>query len=401
MGSIITLGISNFEIDWGKNHYFNNHSKLFLPSDKKHSDYYYADNIVEKKNAYCRKLKDVKKRLELLGYTLISIRKKFKQHLDSYPEYYPPIPIDFDTFVKIVRQIDISKITRDNGYGDYDFGEYVTSVIFKIPESNSFSKLDRSTQIDLGMFFENMDSYITLYLLAGNPNNDEYDVIWRYYDIVEGGYISEEDVYESLTDEDKFLIVTEGSSDTYIIQNAIRVLHPDICDFFRYIDMADNYPFTGTGNLYRFCQGLVKIGITNKVLVIYDNDLEGIKKYNLTKNLNLPSNINVMKLPNLKQFRNFLTVGPSGYFETDINGKAVSIECFLDLNIPSFSEPTIRWKVYNEDYDQYHGALKNKEVYIQRFKNEGLKSHNYDWSKLEILTSAVYKACTQISDNYG
>ena len=33
MGSIITLGIKKFEIDWGKNFSFNNHSKLYTKKD--------------------------------------------------------------------------------------------------------------------------------------------------------------------------------------------------------------------------------------------------------------------------------------------------------------------------------------------------------------------------------
>jgi hypothetical protein len=75
MGSVITLGIGRLEIDWGKNEYFINHSKLFLPHDKKSVPYYYVkydtgEPIVEDKIAFARPLKLVKRRLELLALSL-------------------------------------------------------------------------------------------------------------------------------------------------------------------------------------------------------------------------------------------------------------------------------------------------------------------------------------------
>jgi hypothetical protein len=41
MGSFIHLGLGNFEIDWGKNQFFNNHSALFLPGDAKPAPHLY------------------------------------------------------------------------------------------------------------------------------------------------------------------------------------------------------------------------------------------------------------------------------------------------------------------------------------------------------------------------
>ena len=49
--------------------------------------------------------------------------------------------------------------------------------------------------------------------------------------------------------------------------------------------MEEGYPFTGTGNLYRFCQGLVSIEIENNIVVVYDNDAEGLENYEKTSKL--------------------------------------------------------------------------------------------------------------------
>ena len=48
--------------------------------------------------------------------------------------------------------------------------------------------------------------------------------------------------------------------------------------------------------------------------------------------LDLPRSMHVTVLPELDELANFKTVGPSGESTEDINGKAVSIELFLDLH---------------------------------------------------------------------
>ncbi len=75
MGSIITLGIKKFEIDWGKifpliiiqnciqKNDFESKAKYYYVSDE--------DNlIVEEKVGASSKLKNVKERLNLLGYNM-------------------------------------------------------------------------------------------------------------------------------------------------------------------------------------------------------------------------------------------------------------------------------------------------------------------------------------------
>jgi hypothetical protein len=44
--------------------------------------------------------------------------------------------------------------------------------------------------------------------------------------------------------------------------------------------MKENYPFAGDGNLFNFCRGLTSIRIKNDILVIFDNDVAGVRQYN-------------------------------------------------------------------------------------------------------------------------
>ena len=391
MGSIITLGVGDLELDWGKNFNFRDYSKLFLPTDKKDIPYYYEDDEIILKPGYSTSLRRVKNRLELLGYSLHKLKGRFQKHNDDYPDYLEQPEISFDTMLEVFSKINIKDYKNKKEYGDYDLGEYVIENIF---QNETFKELGNHIDIsdkDIGAYFENLDPLFTLRLLIENPNNLDINLEWRTQDVIEGGWTNDKEIFVGVEEADKFLIVTEGSSDTFIIKKSLKLLKPDILDFFTFVDMEDNYPFTGTGNLYRFCQGLTSIRIQNKTLVLFDNDLEGLDKFNKTCNLNLPSQMRIMKLPELEEFNDFLTVGPTGETKENINGKAVAIECFLDL---TKSNPKIRWTNYNKDFDSYQGSLENKDDYVKKFKTIKSENDDYDFSKLNRLLDEIYKNCT-------
>ncbi|WP_107040393.1 HEPN/Toprim-associated domain-containing protein [Brumimicrobium mesophilum] len=390
MGSIISLGVGELELDWGKNFGFRDYSKLFLPSDKKDIPYYYADDEVILKPGYSISLGRVKSRLELLGYSLQELKSHFQEHNDNYPDYLEQPEISFEMMLAIFSKINIKDYKNKKEYGDYDLGEYVIENIF---QNETFKDLKNHIDIkdkDIGAYFENLDPLFTLRLLIENPNNLEMNLEWRTQDVIDGGWTNEKEIFVGVEETDKFLIVTEGSSDTFIIKKSLELLKPDILDFFTFVDMEENYPFTGTGNLYRFCQGLTSIRIQNKTLVLFDNDLEGMDKFNKTNKLNLPYQMKIMKLPELEEFTNFLTAGPTGETYEDINGKAVAIECFLDL---TKSNPKIRWTNYSKDFNAYQGSLENKDDYVRTFKSVNNTNDNYDFTKLTILLDEIYKIC--------
>jgi len=390
MGSYISLGVGELELDWGKNFGFSDYSKLFLPTDKKDISYYYADDEVNLRPGYSTSLGRVKHRLELLGYSLQKLNSHFQDHNDNYPDYLEQPEISFETMLAIFSKINIKDYKNKKEYGDYDLGEYVIENIF---QNETFKDLKDHIDIkdkDIGAYFENLDPLFILRLLIENPNNLEMNLEWRTQDVIDGGWTNEKEIFVGVEEADKFLIVTEGSSDTFIIKKSLELLKPDILDFFTFVDMEDNYPFTGTGNLHRFCQGLTSIRIQNKTLVLFDNDLEGVDKFNKTNNLNLPRQMKIMKLPELEEFTNFLTVGPTGETNENINGKAVAIECFLDL---TKSKPKIRWTNYNKDFDAYQGSLENKDNYVRDFKSVKNANDNYDFTKLTRLLDEIYKNC--------
>ena len=396
MGSIISLGVGRLEIDWGKNEFFRNHSKLFLRDDIKLEIYYYADDYQETKPAYSRLLRSVLPRLELLGYSLPRCRRLYDESIEAMPDYYPDPGISFDMLSRILAAVDVRRMTlHEGGSGDYDLGEFAAKSILADPEfTKTEADLASLTRHD-GTFFENLDPYIILRLLCENPDNLDQHVIWRFQDVLESGWISEApgDLYEDLSDRDKYLVVTEGSSDTSILKASLSLVHPDVADFFNFIDMSENYPFTGTGNLYRFCQGLATIRIQNKILVVLDSDTAGLEALQRIRKLLLPQSMRVACLPRLDEFREFKTLGPSGELREDVNGKAVSIECFLDLRYGASEAPAVRWTNFNRDLGTYQGELLSKEQYTRAFFHCAGKDSGYNLSKLSYLWQQLLAEC--------
>ena len=408
MGSYITLCINKMEIDWGKNYSFKDHSKLFQIDDFGKKIPIYADDdeneILEYGECAQRKLRDIKERLEILGYDLRSLREKFNEYCKDY-EYYTgeKINVTYNEYVLFLKSIDISKVNTislsiENSENGFDIGEFFDKCILEDEEislkiKKIMKKIRENNELtSIGVFLENMDPYITLRILAENPKNLEYNVEWCYYEVVENGWVEKEKIVKTLEQSDKILIVTEGNTDSFVIKKAIDELYPNISDFFEFVDMEKNYPFTGVGSLSNFCLGLSKIHIQNNIIALFDNDTAGNELYNKVKEIEeKPKNLVLCKLPKAKMFNKFNTIGPSGKKKANINGKAVAIECFLDFSSVN-TEPVVRWKCYNDKMKQYQGALEKKEEYINKFKTANLKNGSYNCDKLKLLIDYLIKS---------
>ncbi len=336
--------------------------------------------------------------MDLLGYTLESIKtiyeSTYTEYCDVMGEYADSV-LTFEEYFNVFSKINLSKVNTLTEDDDWDFGEYVTKCIFEDKEIQRLLKkysLGRKS----GEFYENLPPRLLVRVLCENPTAKDLPLQWYMADHVENGWSKEEDLSPKLEDKDKILIVTEGKSDTFILQTSINKLFPAISDFFYFIDMEENYPFTGTGNLYNFASGLTKIKIQNKTIIVFDNDEAGIFSYKkCQEKLDAIPNLKFYHLPNMDEFNNFLTVGPTGDSYQDINGKAVSIECFLDLDFNSSKPPKVRWTIYNEKSNKYQGALISKDEYTRTFKKH-LEDEHYRKDKLYFLINdLIYFWCAK------
>src|SRR5690606_17459038 len=133
--------------------------------------------------------------------------------------------------------------------GGEDFGKFFQR---EIAPRLGLTDIDR----DMGMGMENLSAYTVLRLLADNPSAKDLPVTWAYNEVEEGGWASRDTFVRTVQGADRFLLVTEGSSDAAILRHALALLQPQLADFFHFVDMDKGYPFSGTGQLYNFVKGL-------------------------------------------------------------------------------------------------------------------------------------------------
>jgi len=407
----VFLQVANLALDTRRrDHPYLEYSKLFQPEDAYEQLYSWKDeddDRLEKsfETAYQTTLRTAIARLNLLGYSYPQVREIYEQdrlERERSPNprlHTPPYP-PFDIIAKSLGAITVAGIPPGDPRKQRrktlaDVATRMLSMIESTPAAGEHDRMTGWFEIVLG----GLDPFTVLQMLAQEPMNLDLPIVWHPHAEDFWEYTLPEDFEIGLTRRDRFLIVTEGSSDSAVIRKALTLLRPRVSDFFDFVDMAENYPLTGVGNLHNFYQGLLKIGILNNILLIYDNDTEGIAKFTAAAQLDSPPNIRTMKLPNLQAFEHFATIGPTGEQPVDINGKAVSIECFLDFHWREQRPPRVRWTGYHRGSDQYQGELEGKQEYLREFLAlDAAHMDAYDTSKLEVLLDNITIECARIGE---
>jgi hypothetical protein len=422
MGTVIELKVAGLSISYSKNSMGIDHGVLFQVEDRQRRlsdqiDYEYyeqnpEDDLSDHEAAFVRPLSRVLPRLNLLGFTLNAARAEYEELVrqelelrsDPDPEEDVPVFLSFDEYCIFVCQYPLSSL--DDTYIEFDldnrydlvkgrFGS-MENVISRIPKTE-YSDSYWSEQSYFCSVACVLNSYSMLQVFAQSPSNADAEVMWQYGPIVDAGWVALEDFNPMVRRGQTILIVTEGSSDARIIKHALNLLCADVADFFRFVDLEGAHPFWGTGNLVKFAEGLLRIDVHNQIIFVLDNDAEGLDAFQRLSKLSLPVNMRAMMLPDMDNFRQFPARGPEGVVNCDINGRAVAIECYLDLDLPGYAQAHVQWSNYKKEVGAWQGALEHKETYMRRFlaeTKESLENGRYDVSKLKVVLKALISEAT-------
>ena len=408
MGSMIHLAVGRLEVDWGKNSGFGDHHALFQPTDLTLVPYYYVKEggntyvdqfgeeryelFVKNKEGMSRPLGQVVDRIGLLGHTLKHCEREFKE-LSEF-NHFDAQRFTFEELKQALVTIDVNRVSADYGEMGEDFGKFFRRQIFDRLGLDTIAKDPHYARDYANEGMENLSAYSILRLLALNPKSHDLPVTWQFADVEEEGWADRGQFVRPLDQVNRFLIVTEGSSDAKIIRHAFKLLKPHVSDFFDFVDMEEGYPFSGTGNMFRFLQGLISISILNNVIFLYDNDAEGTASYERSCALNVPPNMLILKLPDSPDFVQFDTLGPGGRHYADINRCAATIECYLDLG----EQPLVRWTSFNNRSDTYQGELVNKTAYVRTFLDQRERVQGYDYTRIETVLNMIIAKCVKMRE---
>lgn len=401
------------------------HGALFQEGDRKRLrseqiDYGYFDrnnlSPADTEMAFSRSLRTLVPRLELLGFRLETVHRMYQQLAKQWQEDQAALagndntlvePLSFDEFLSFVRanpiqvlddsfvhEIDEKAERRIRGRFDAD------ESVARIPANPDHSSNAYSERSFFGVLIDFLHPYAALRLLAETPSNLDLDVVWQYGPLVDAGWADVAEFVPCARRAQTVLIATEGTSDVHILSRAIELLRPEVTDFFRFIDVSERHPFSGTGSLVKFAEGLAKIDVQNQVIFLFDNDAEGIDAYETIQRFKLPHNMRTLVLPELEEFRRFPARGPDGVTDCDINGRAAAIECYLDLNLRGYGPAKVIWTNYKKERDIYQGALEYKDSYTRRFLEqtaETVRRGSYEVRKLERVLDVVIGESSQLA----
>ena len=425
MGTAITLDVGDMTVDWNKNHRGADHGALFQSSDRtrrpsEQIDYGYFDTddpqLADMEAAFARSLADIVPRLELMGFCLGSIEAAYNRAAEASRDYRADLddaevesPVETMTWAEFLGFVNAHPIedlddTFISGFGvearRRSMGRFADNgAIERIPFYSSGDN-GYSERSHYGDLFRFLHPYAVRRTLAECPANRQLEVVWRYGALVNTGWATRGEFKPEARRAQTFLIATEGSSDTQILKHALALLRPHITDFFRFVDMSDGYPFTGTGSLRNFATGLAGIDVHNQVLLVLDNDAEGRDACARIERLRLPANMRATCLPDLAELEAIPARGPDGLRASDVNDRAAAIECYLDLDAPQLPPPEVRWTNYKAAADIYQGALVRKDTHTRLFLKQtksSLMEGSYDPTKITKVVDHIFRVCAEIA----
>jgi hypothetical protein len=229
---------------------------------------------------------------------------------------------------------------------------------------------------------------------------DLTDLVWSEYfdydeDFIEYGLNISAAEYSSKA---KTIVLTEGKTDAWILEQSLRILYPHLQDYFSFLDFEVTSIGGGVGNLANMVKAFASAGIINNVVALFDNDTAAVAACKTLETLTLPSNILMRRLPELDFLSNYPTVGPSGEVELNVNGIAASIELYLGedvLKIDGERFTPVQWTGYDRGMKQYQGEVLEKAELHKRFRRKVENwngSLGHEWDGLRSIFSVIFNA---------
>tara|TARA_R110002167_G_scaffold98718_7_gene259400 strand:- start:19661 stop:20872 length:1212 start_codon:yes stop_codon:yes gene_type:complete len=306
-------------------------------------------------------------------------------------------------------------------YENLTFSAYVAALKEVISESKMQFARSRTLHVNpiVNHILDNEDTLLgylggdcrLLFRLACEVVAEDSEVIHDITDLVGSGYYGVDeavcenalrDLVATHPENTPRIILTEGTTDIWILKAALAILYPHLSDFYHFFDFDVSRSRGGAGHLVSLVKAFSAAGVTNRIIALFDNDTAAHEAVRALKSITLPSNIAVLHYPDLELLRSYPTLGPGGLAQQDVNGLAGSIELFLGVDVLRERQGNltpVQWKGYNEALGQYQGEVMHKAKLQEAF-NEKVdrctvdpdEVKSTDWSGLEAVLRKVLTA---------
>ena len=200
----------------------------------------------------------------------------------------------------------------------------------------------------------------------------------------------------------RIIVLTEGRSDQRAIEGALSLLRPNIKNFFSFLDFETLAVQGGVPSVLNTLKAFISVGVANRIIAILDNDTAAHSAVQSARLNNLPNNVRILFLPNLKLAEDYPTLGPSGLAPMDINELACSLELFFGSDILTDSSgklTPIQWKGYDDKLRRYHGEILRKQEIQESFavkldstRRDISLLKTLDWAPMETIVQSLVSA---------
>jgi hypothetical protein len=432
MGSYCELYISKFPIATTKNEVDPFLLSIFQPDDlvvfnRKIGDrfkvLYGRDSEADERERaiqYISTANKIKERLNVIGFTMKRVEVAFenskKESIERLNEWIDDH--SFNDSESMSKKLNLElELLKNSSLSDF------LKASQEIIENELGLALDRETQISknpivnylleerygLDKFPYDYDQRTLLRAILEITKPDE-SITYDITELVEAGYYEcePESVYNEVIDNvtydyeigDKFLILTEGSSDIEILKNSLDLLYPHLSGYYSFMDFGISNAMGSAGSLVASVKSFVGADIRNKIIALFDNDTAAESAIRGLSKTKLPENIKIVQYPNIKFLENYPTIGPSGITEMNVNGLAGSIEMYLGKDTLTDDKKLIpiQWKGFDSALNKYQGEIVDKPRVQKKFdkrikdcKENPEVINNYDWSGIDQILKMIFE----------
>ncbi|WP_328879161.1 HEPN/Toprim-associated domain-containing protein [Streptomyces sp. NBC_00299] len=139
----------------------------------------------------------------------------------------------------------------------------------------------------------------------------------------------------ALPDSAPLIVLTEGSTDSRLLTEAMHVTHPHLVGFVRFIDYTGTKARGSAGALAIMVNAFIAAGVANRFVAIADNDAGGHEALAKLKRQKLPVGCQVLHYPDLPLLASYPTVDSASATVslTNVNGVAGSLEMYLGEDV--------------------------------------------------------------------
>jgi 5S rRNA maturation endonuclease (ribonuclease M5) len=318
-----------------------------------------------------------RRRMEIFGHSIKRARKDFNRAKKNpelkYTFEFPMSSVSFETYFA-----EIKRIIR-NGIIHHEELFYNLQVAL--------------ISSGLGIHGQEFSSLLYTVLSAVDENEIvEYDMS----DIINYGWISKRTAssIRKNIEIEKIIVLTEGKTDTEFISESLKRLYPHLFAYYQFIDLKKFNVEANASALVQMTKSFAASNVKHPIVVLFDNDTAGIIEMKRLLKHEMPKNIKILRLPDIRIANNYPVLQNSDLIEMNVNGLACSIEMYLGeerLKRDGRYIPMIL-KEYADNTKSFHWPTNEKGAIQKRFRQSLTEENWGEMNEMHMLLNIIFNA---------